>query len=40
MVLFISGLAVGAAFSKFWLTVWNGAVTFIKSKFGGTPPAA
>jgi hypothetical protein len=34
------GVAIGAAFSKFWLSVWNGAVTFVKSKFGGTPPSA
>lgn len=32
MITFFLGVAVGAAFSPFWLKVWNVASTWIKSK--------
>jgi hypothetical protein len=32
MIEFVCGIAVGAAFSPFWMEVWSFCTTFIKSK--------
>lgn len=32
MLQFVCGIAVGAAFSPFWMMVWNYVKTFVKAK--------
>ena len=32
MFQFIAGIAVGAAFSPFWISVWNWGSAFVKAK--------
>ena len=38
MIEFIIGVAVGAAFSNFWIMLWGMAKTWVQSITNKTPP--